>query len=128
MPELERTAVLGSHTIAPKPDVCAALVLHVPTPMLRDMERHAEKIGRSVSYCARMAWSIGGGAVAQTETVDAAKRSRLMSGRKRPVNIELPMSTWLHLTLEAERLDRSRSWLLQRSWLAARDSMMSAAR
>lgn len=128
MPQLNRSTVLGSHNIVPRSDVSAAQVLHVPTPMLRDMERHADKLGRSVSYCARLAWSIGADAVSQPETAAAASKSRLMTGRKRPVNIELPMSTWLNLTMEAERLDRSRSWLLQRAWLAARDRIVSAAR
>jgi hypothetical protein len=128
MPTLSHQPVLGSHRIEPRADVSAIQALHVPTPMLRDMEKHAEKLGRDVSYCARMAWSIACSEVGNPETAELAKQSRLMTGRKRPVNIELPMSTWLHLTIEAERLDRSRSWLLQRSWLVARSRILSALR
>ncbi len=128
MPEPVRQPLLGSHRIEPRADVSATHVLHVPTPMLRDMERHAEKLGRDVSYCARMAWSIAGTEVTEPETTEVARASRLMAGRKRRVSIQLPLSTWHHLTAEAERLDRSRSWLLQRAWLAARPRLRDAAR
>lgn len=128
MSQLSHQPVLGSKNIDPRSDVSAAQVLHVPTPMLREMEKYADKLGRDVSFCARMAWSIGCAEVGASEASAKANTSRLLSGKKRPVSIELPMSTWLHLTVEAERLDRSRSWMLQRAWLAARKSMLSAVR
>ncbi len=128
MPELSHQPALGSHRILPRADVSAAQVLHVPTPMLREMEKHARQLGRDVSFCARMAWSIGCAEVGDPQTDELARTSRLMTGRKRPVHITVPMSTWLHLTIEAERLDRSRSWLLQRAWLVARARIISALR
>lgn len=128
MSQLSHQPVLGSKNIDPRSDVTATQVLHVPTPMLRDMEKYADKLGRDVSFCARMAWSIGCSEVADPEIRTRAEESRLMSGKKRPVSIELPMSTWKHLTVEAERQDRSRSWMLQRAWIAARKSMLEAVR
>jgi hypothetical protein len=88
--------------------------------MLRDMEKQAQRLGKDVSFCARMAWSIACGEIADPVVAELAKGHRLMAGRKRPVPISLPLSTWLHVTIEAERLDRSRSWMLQRAWLIAR--------
>ena len=128
MPQVSREPVLGSHSIESRTDVSATQTLHVPTPMLRDMEKHAAKIGRDVSFCARMAWSIACAEIASPESAELVKDSRLMTGNKRPIDIELPMSTWLHVTVEAERLDRSRSWLMQRAWIVARDRILAALR
>ncbi len=128
MPEVSLSPVLGSHRITPDPDAVARQVLHVPTPMLRDMEKCGRRLSRDVSYAVRMGWSIGCAEVADPELDEIAKASRLMAGRKRPVAIALPMSTWLHLTMEAERRDRSKSWLVQRAWLAARRQILAALR
>ena len=123
-----RAPLLGSHTIPFEPRELSSQTLHFPTPVLRDMEKYAARLGRSLSWCARMAWSIGCADVASADALAGIQQSRLLSGRKRPVCIELPMSTWLHVTIEAEQLDRSRSWLLTRSWLLARPRLLAAMR
>ncbi len=128
MQQLSSQAVLGSHNIEAHTDVSAAQTLHIPTPMLREMEKYAARLNRNVSWCARMAWSIACADIGDDRAHQSAKGSRLLSGRKRPTVIELPLSTWLHLTLEAERLDRSRSWMVQRAWLMARSRFLDALR
>ncbi len=120
--------LLGSHHIPFEPHELSSQTLHFPTPVLRDMEKYASRLDRSVSWCARMAWSIACGEIASADALARIQQSRLLSGRKRPVRIELPMSTWLHVTMEAEQLDRSRSWLLTRSWLLARPRLLAAMR
>jgi len=92
------------------------------------MEKHAARVDQSPSWCARMAWSIACADIASSEALATIQDSRMLRGRKRPVRIELPMSTWLHLTVEAEQLDRSRSWLLTRAWLLARPRLLAAMR
>jgi hypothetical protein len=126
MSVLSYEPVLGSHRIEPRTDLHACCVLHLPTPMLRELERYAARLDRDVSYCLRMAWSIAGGEVDAPETDAMASESRLMAGKRRPVSIELSLSCWMHVTLEAERLDRSRSWIIQRAWLAARHRISQA--
>jgi uncharacterized small protein (TIGR04563 family) len=128
MIQMSHEPVLGSHRIEPRTDVHATCVLHLPTPMLRDIERSAARLDRDLSYCLRMAWSIGCIEVSSPEMLELARASRMMSGRKRPLVVSLPLSTWLHVTTEAERLDRSRSWVIQRAWLAARGRIVNAMR
>lgn len=116
----------ASHAIVPNPLENASQVLHFPTPILRDMEKYATKLDKSASWCVRMCWSIACGELTEQATLQDLRGHRMLKGRKHPVIIELPLSTWLHIALEAERLDRSRSWLLQRSWLIARPRFLSA--
>jgi hypothetical protein len=128
MYQMSHEPVLGSHRIEPRTDVHATCVLHLPTPMLRDVERTAARLDRDLSYCLRMAWSIGCAELGTPELGEMARASRMMAGRKRPVVVSLPLSTWLHVTTEAEQLDRSRSWVMQRVWLAARARLVNAMR
>ena len=112
--------ILGSHHITPHPNVFASQVIHVPHPMLHEIEVFANSVERSVSACIEQAWLLAGKQAGTQTTHETARLSPLTEGVSRTVSIELSMSTWLELTLEAERLDRSRSWLLRRAWLAAR--------
>ena len=124
-----RTDTVGaSHAIAANPNESASQVLHFSTSMQRDMEKHAAKLGQSISWCVRMAWSIACADLGDGHSHSTVQGHRMLKGRKQPIRIELPMSTWLHIALEAERLDRSRSWMMQRAWLIARPRFSSAVR
>jgi uncharacterized small protein (TIGR04563 family) len=118
----------ASHAIVPNPHECGSQMLHFPTSMMRDMEKYAAKLERSVSWCVRMAWSIACGDLADGHGHEKVQGHRMLKGRKEPMRIELPLSTWLHIALEAERLDRSRSWMLQRTWMMARPRFLTALR
>ena len=90
-------------------------IVQLPRPILRDLERHAERLGQSMSWCLRMAWSLAG----DLEVPPTAPK-RLRGGRHQAVRVVLPMATWRAIAATAESLDRSRSWLLARAWLASR--------
>ena len=94
-------------------------IVQLSTPILRDLEQCAARLDQSVSWCLRMAWSLAGDL-----EVEPAAPKRLRGGRHRPVRIVMPMTTWRAIAATAESLDRSRSWLLARAWLAARDRFL----
>jgi hypothetical protein len=99
-------------------------MLHFPALLARDIESVAKRLGRSIHWCLAAAWRIA-------ESSDDALLSyagdhRMLRGTKRSLAVELPLLTWRHLTAEAEYLDRSKSWLLQRAWVLARDRLTAA--
>ena len=128
IPEQVHNRVGASHAIAPNPNERAAQVLHFPIPMIRDMETYAAKVDKSVSWCIRMAWSIACAELADGSSHAKVQADRMLRGDKQRLRVELPLSTWFHVVLEAERLDRSRSWLLQRAWMLARPRLLNAMR
>lgn len=97
-------------------DTTEAQMLHFPSHLLRDLERHAKRIGKSVDWCLDEAWRIA----EQSARLEAVKNARLLGGRATRQRVELPIRVWRHVTAEAEHLDRSKSWLMQRAWLIAR--------
>lgn len=103
-------------------------VVHVPTPMLRDMQKQASRLDRSVSWCVALAWTLAADDVRSWRADDATESSRLLQGRKRPETMTIPGSTWRQLADESARLDRSASWLVQQTWLAARPKVLEAGR
>jgi hypothetical protein len=103
-------------------------VVHLPVAMRRDIEKYARKLGRSVGWCLRMAWCIASSDVGSQSSVASVATSRLLGGSVEPLRVELPLSTWRHVTLEAERLDRSKSWMIGRAWLLARRRFAGAMR
>ncbi len=105
----------------------ASRSLFLPTPLLRDVERYAQRLNRSESWCLRMAWCLASSADTGADETSAAS-ARLLKGRKRAVKVTLPLRTWGDLRLESEEKDRSQSWLLQRAWLMARQRFLRAAR
>ena len=128
-PQSERWVRLAkTHDLATLGNQVTAQRLHFPTPMLREMEKWSEKLGQSVSWCARMAWSIAACDLEEEGQFDELSGHRLLKGKKHPERIELPLTCWFDLTLECERLDRSKSWMLQRAWLIARPRFMQAMR
>ena len=94
-----------------------AQTLHFPAPLLRDLERHAKRVGKSVDWCLDEAWRIA----EQSDKLEAVRHTRLLGGRRTKQRVELPIRVWRHVTAEAEHLDRSKSWLMQRAWLVARN-------
>jgi uncharacterized small protein (TIGR04563 family) len=120
MSEYLGTSRVRAERIPARGDETDAQVLHVPEAMLRDIEDQAQSLGRDVDWCVNTAWCI---AVAEFEAnggVDVADSENIMRGRKRRIRVVLSLLTWRHITQEAERLDRSKSWMLQRAWLIAR--------
>lgn len=103
-------------------------VVHVPTPMLRDMQKQAERLDRSVSWCVRMAWDMAAKDMRAWSAHEPTPQSRLLRGRRRPESMSLPSATWCELSEEAARLDRSRSWVVQQAWLVARSQLLVAMR
>lgn len=122
------TLLRAGAQIAADPHRHGTVTLQIPTPMLRDLERCAERVGQSVSWCLCTAWTIAAEAIAQDGDGGLPREHHLLKGRRRPTSVELPFSTWRTLTLETERLDRSRSWLLQRAWLVARPEVLATTR
>ncbi len=100
-------------------------LVHFPTPMLRDLDRHAQQLGKGVSWCLRMAWNMAADQLGEVRALQRLAGHQLLAGKKTTRLIELPVALWLSVALEAERLDRSRSWLLQRAWLLARSHFVS---
>jgi uncharacterized small protein (TIGR04563 family) len=121
-------ALLGSQRIPITARRSAEQTLHFPTPMLRDIERQARRLDEGIGHCLRLAWNLASSEIGDTDAQDGVGDSRLLQGRKRPQPVELPLITWHDVTVEAERQDRSRSWMLQRAWLLARRRLLAALR
>jgi len=102
-------------------------VVHVPTPMLRDMQKQASRLDRSVSWCVSLAWTLAAEEVRAWRADDPTETSQLLKGSKRQETMTVPASTWRQLANESARLDRSPSWLVQQTWLAARPKVLEAA-
>ncbi len=117
--------VLASHLIELHTDRRAEQVLHLPTPMVRDIETHAFRMGCTMSQCLERAWTIAGTDLGMDSCAEVSA-SRLLRGRKVPQRVELSFHSWHDVALVAERMDRSRSWLLQRAWVLARPRLHAA--
>jgi hypothetical protein len=101
-------------------------VLHFPAALLADIEDKAAQLGRSIDWCLHTAWCVAAAELECHGAIDRVGDTELLSGKAVPHEVELPLLTWRHLTEEAERLDRSKSWLLQRAWLIARPRLVDA--
>lgn len=101
-------------------------VVHVPTAMLHDMQQQASRLERSVSWCVALAWTLAAEEVRSWRADDRTAPSRLLEGWKRPETLTVPTSTWTQLATESARLDRSTSWLVQQTWIAARPKVLEA--
>ncbi len=101
-------------------------VVHLPTPLLADLEQHAQRLGKQVSWCLRMAWNLASPQLSDPHALRSVALDPLLEGPKQVHTVSLPVAAWLQVALEAERLDRSRSWLLQRVWLLARPRIVNA--
>jgi hypothetical protein len=112
--------MLGIHRSTEQAKRPASQVLHFPEALLDDLEQLAVRNGQDVSWCLHNAWSLVASELDDERNLHHLEASRLLVGPKRSCRIELPLGAWLSISLETERLDRSRSWLMQRVWLLAR--------
>ena len=112
-------SMVRAERIPARSDRSEAQTLHFPSSLMRDLEAVSRSIGRSIHWCLAAAWRIAEST--DDELLSYAGDRRMLRGPKEAFRVELSLSTWRHLTAEAEYLDRSKSWLLQRAWLLARD-------
>lgn len=120
------SAIVRADEIPARMDLSAGQQIHLPASVLAEVRRYAATIDRSVGWCLWMAWCLavadepnGAGALIDVDVPD---------GDKEAESVVLPLGTWRHVTKEAERLDRSKSWLLSRAWISARPRMNDAVR
>jgi predicted transcriptional regulator len=124
---LERHAVVRSDRISERFDQTAGQTLHFPKAIIDDVQQFAERLDRSVGWCMWMAWCLASLRMDE-ETLAELQQDERLVGPKQAERIELPLGTWRHLTRQAERLDRSKSWLVARAWIIARPRFLSAVR
>jgi len=102
-----------------------------PEAMLRAMGEQAHRLDRSLSWCAQRAWSLARAELKTLAPVGLHPRAEAVyqeryfapnpDGRadKRRQTLFFPPAMLEELKAEAERQDRSLSWLLQRAWCLA---------
>ncbi len=115
-----RRSAQRAEAIPARDDETEAQVIHLPAAMIAEMEACAEDLGRSVDWCVSTAWCVATADFERDGGTRASDEGGLLGGKMSRRRIALPLLTWRHITQEAERLDRSKSWLLQRAWLIAR--------
>jgi hypothetical protein len=124
-PKTSISAVRASR-IPARTDASDVQVLHFPKALLDDIRDKAEQLGRSTDWCLHTAWCVAAAELECHGAIDRVSDVELLAGKMAKLEVELPLLTWRHLTEEAERLDRSKSWLLQRAWLIARPRLVDA--
>jgi hypothetical protein len=125
-PKISVSAVRAAR-IPARTDASDVQVLHFPAALLGDIRDKAAQLKRSTDWCLHTAWCVAAAELECHGAIDAVKDAELLSGTMVKLEVELPLLTWRHLTEEAERLDRSKSWLLQRAWLIARPRLPDTA-
>jgi hypothetical protein len=118
-------ATVRAAAIPQRMDLSAGQLLHFPLPLLTEVRHFAAEIDRSVGWCLWMAWCLA--VLEHAEGASPLVDTEVPDGEKIPEQVTMPLGTWRHVTREAERLDRSKSWLLARAWVAARPRMADAA-
>jgi uncharacterized small protein (TIGR04563 family) len=105
--------------------------LHWPAPMLAHIEREALRLGRTSGWCVEKAWSLAraelstvgpSGKHTQAEEIFTARYGS-GGGSKQKGVVTLSEGVREALKLESARLDRSMSWVAQRSWCIAADAI-----
>lgn len=112
------SATVRADMIPARFDISAAQMLHLPEAVLADVQRYADELERPIGWCLWMAWCIA--SLSNDELAAQLEEMPLAVGTKRAAEVVMPLGTWRHVTRQAERLDRSKSWLLTRAWLLAR--------
>jgi hypothetical protein len=123
----QRSATVRAEQIPERFDLSAGQTMHFPEPLLAELERYASQLERSVGWCLWMAWCIAS-LSAHEQPIDAVPEDRIPAGEMLSAKVVMPLGTWRHLTREAERLDRSKSWLLTRGWVLARERFIEVVR
>ena len=121
----QRSATVRAERIPERFDLSATQTLHFPEGLLDDVKQHADTIERSVGWCLWMAWCIAT-IGHRDDPIDEVGEERMPNGPKVASDVMMPLGTWRHVTRESERLDRSKSWLLARAWVAARERFVEA--
>lgn len=116
---VEHQVIVRSDQIPERFDVTAGQTMFLPEPVLTDLRAYAERLDRSVGWCLWMAWCMVSLEMGEAVLANMAS-DPMLDGAKHVAEVDLPLGTWRHLTRMAERLDRSKSWLLARAWLLAR--------
>ena len=100
--------------------------LYFPEPMLDHIQREAARLDRSMSWCAQKAWMIAGTRVAalapgasDEAAVKVARRLFPEPSDKRRQTLFFPRAMLEQIATEAERQDRSFSWLVQHAYCLA---------
>lgn len=106
-------------------DPAVPQVLHFPTPMLREIEREANRRGQTMSDCILEAWVVASLDIGKLRSSTPTATDTLLAGRRAPHKTELPSVVWRDIDRQAWRLDRSKSWILQQAWVAARRTSAS---
>jgi len=120
------SAIVRADEIPARMDLSAGQQLHFPASVLAEARRYAATIDRSVGWCLWMAWCLA--VLEEPDGAAALDGVEVPEGDKEAESVVMPLGTWRHVTKEAERLDRSKSWLLSRAWIAARPRMNDAVR
>lgn len=120
------SAIVRADEIPARMDLSAGQQLHFPASVLTEVRRYAATIDRSVGWCLWMAWCLA--VLEEPKGAETLAEVELPDGDKEAESVVMPLGTWRHVTKEAERLDRSKSWLLSRAWVAARPRMNDAIR
>ncbi len=111
-------ATVRADMIPARFDLSAAQTLHLPEDVLADVQRYADELERPIGWCLWMAWCIA--SLSNDDLAGQLAEIPRAVGPKRAAEVVMPLGTWRHVTRQAERLDRSKSWLLARAWCLAR--------
>ena len=98
----------------------------MPEPMLHDLVKQAQRLDRSLSWCAQRAWAIARSEIAKVEgehpiaqRVFDTRYASNDAEQHRKQMLFFPADMLAEMKAQAERQDRSISWLLQRAWCFA---------
>ena len=101
--------------------------LYWPESMLEDIRTQAVRLDRSLSWCAQRAWVLGGPRLRALEPLADDPDAEAIydahfakSADHRKQTLFFPIDMVNAIQAEAARLDRSKSWLVQRAWCLAR--------
>jgi len=94
--------------------------LYFPEAMLADIQTEALRLDTSLSWIVQQAWDIAGTRIEQDLDEAAA-----FGGEKRMQSIFFPEEMLAMIQSEAQRLDRSLSWVVQRAYRHARAEILA---
>jgi uncharacterized small protein (TIGR04563 family) len=99
-----------------------------PSDMLEDLTKHAQRLDRSLSWCAQRAWTIARAELSEPLVDGEPSRAkeildaRYASGAEstpRKQTLFFPPDMLAEIKTAAKQRDRSISWLMQRAWCLA---------
>lgn len=103
--------------------------LYWPEAMLVEMQQHGARLDKSLSWCAQKAWLLSrdqlrSQSAQASDTQAEATWARYETTGEGPTNktrqaVVFPADMLSEIQKEAQRRDRSLSWLMQRAWCIA---------